>query len=209
MRPGPLIRRSFGLHERAITEIYRSLFVNLDGFATRLRSWVPRPAQVLEVGCGEGAMTERLVKAYPGAEVTAIDISPNVGRLYRGDEARVTFLQRQVDEFARHESARFDLVVLCDVLHHVPPVERQSLLSAIERVMKPDGSLACKDWIASYTPIHWLCWLSDRYLTGDEVKFFTRTSLKALFTGTFGCNAVRYEAMVRPWRNNVAYLVRR
>ncbi len=213
MRPGPAIRRFFGPYERAVTETYRAIFINLDDFAARVQSWVPDPCRILELGCGEGAMTERLVRAYPCAEVTAIDTSPTVGRLYRGDAARVTFMQRSVDDVAQGEPQRkpvlFDLVVLCDVLHHVPPLERRSLLSAIDRVMAPGGSLAFKDWTVSYTPIHWLCWVSDRYLTGDEVQFFTTTSAKALLTDTFGPGAIRYEAVVPPWPNNIAYLVRR
>jgi 2-polyprenyl-3-methyl-5-hydroxy-6-metoxy-1,4-benzoquinol methylase len=209
MRPGPLVRRCFGPYERAVTEVYRRLFVDLDHFVDFVRIWVPQARRILEVGCGEGAMTERLVKAYPDATVTAIDITPNVGRLFRGDAARVTFLQRSVDHVARQEPASFDLVILCDVLHHVPPPERQGLLSAIDRAMTPGGSLAFKDWIASSSPIHWLCRMSDHYLTGDDVRFCTAMSAKALLTSAFGSDAVRSEAVVRPWSNNVAYLIRR
>ena len=43
---------------------------------------------------------------------------------------------------ARGEPASFDLVVLCDVLHHVPPPERQPLLSAIDHVMTA-GVVGC------------------------------------------------------------------
>ena len=42
------------------------------------------PRRILEVGCGEGAVSERLAALYPNAEITAIDITPNVGRLYAG-----------------------------------------------------------------------------------------------------------------------------
>jgi 2-polyprenyl-3-methyl-5-hydroxy-6-metoxy-1,4-benzoquinol methylase len=209
MPPGPLIRRLFGPYERTVTEVYRRVFIELDDFVDRLQFWVPHPCRILEVGCGEGAMTERRVKAYADATVTAIDITPKVGRLYQGDTARVTFLQQSVDNVARQAPASFDLVVLCDVLHHVQPDDRLALLSAIDRAMAPGGNLAFKDWVASSSPIHWLCKMSDRYLTGDDVQFFTTTSAKALLTGTFGPDAIRDEALVRPWSNNVAYLIRR
>jgi 2-polyprenyl-3-methyl-5-hydroxy-6-metoxy-1,4-benzoquinol methylase len=209
MRPGPLVRRCFRPYERAVSEVYRRLFVDLDHFATCVHTWVPQARRILEVGCGEGTMTDRLLKAYPDATVAAIDITPNVGRLFRGDAARVTFLQRSVEHVARQEPTSFDLVILCDVLHHVPPPERQALLSAIDRAMAPGGSLAFKDWIGSSSPIHWLCRMSDRYLTGDDVQFCTARSAKALLTSAFGSDAIRSEALVRPWSNNVAYLIRR
>ena len=82
-------------------------------------------------------------------------------------------------------------------------------LSGIDRAMPADGSLAFKDWIASSSPIHWLCKMSDRYLTGDDVQFFTTTSAKELLTGTFGPDAIHGESLVRPWSNNVAYLIHR
>jgi 2-polyprenyl-3-methyl-5-hydroxy-6-metoxy-1,4-benzoquinol methylase len=209
MRPGPLIRGLFGPYERAITEACRRLFVDLDDFVDRLQVWVPQPRRILEVGCGEGAMTERLSAAYPAATVTGTDITPRIGRLFRGDGARVTFLRKSVEDVARDEPASFDLVVLCDVVHHMPSLDRQPLLSAIGRAVAEGGSLAVKDWIASATPIHWLCSMADRYLTGDDVQFCTAASARALLTGAFGRDAIREEAMVRPWSNNVAYLIRR
>jgi len=208
MRPGPLIRGLFGPYERAITEAYRRLFVDLDDFVDRLQVWVPRARRILEVGCGEGALTERLSRAYPAATVTGTDITPRIGRLFRGDAAKVRFLRRPVEDITLKEPASFDLVVLCDVVHHVPPLERQPLLSAIGRGMAAGGSLAVKDWIVSSSAIHWLCSVSDRYITGDDVQFCTAESARALLTGEFGSDAIHEEALVRPWSNNVAYLVR-
>ena len=85
MHSGPLIRRLFGPHQRQVAEIYRKVFIDLDDFAGRLQLWVPHSRKVLEVGCGEGNMTERLTRIYPGAAITGIDIKPTVGRLYRGE----------------------------------------------------------------------------------------------------------------------------
>jgi 2-polyprenyl-3-methyl-5-hydroxy-6-metoxy-1,4-benzoquinol methylase len=209
MRPGPLIRHLFGRYERAVTEGYRRLFVDLDDFVRHSKVWMPRARTILEVGCGEGAMTERLTEAYREARITAIDISPNLGRLFRGDATRVTFLRKRVEEVARERPVFFDLVVLCDVLHHVPLVDRSSLLSAIDQAMAPGASLAFKDWAPSFSPIHWLCMVSDRHLTRDDVQFCTISEAKALICAVFGSNAIRQETLVRPWANNIAFLVQR
>jgi 2-polyprenyl-6-hydroxyphenyl methylase/3-demethylubiquinone-9 3-methyltransferase len=205
---GPLIRGLFGPYERKVTEAYRRIFIDLDDFAGHLRLWAPHARRILEVGCGEGAMTERLSASFPAAVITGIDLTPRVGRLYRGDRARVSFFQRSIDDVARDEPGSYDLVVLCDVLHHVPPFSRRGLLSGIGRAMAPAGSLAVKDWIVSNSPIHWLCYFADRYLTGDEIDFFTPASAKALLVDAFGRDAILDEATVAPRRNNIAFLVR-
>jgi SAM-dependent methyltransferase len=209
MQPGPLIRRLFGPYEHGVAEAYRSIFVNLDDFAGLMNTWVPGAQKILEVGCGEGAMTERITRLYPAAAVTAIDITPNVGRLFRGQTSSVTFCQESVEEVARREPGSFDLVILADVIHHVPAEFRRSLLSAIAQAMAPGGSLIFKDWVVSSSPIHWLCLMSDRYLTGDDVRYCTMGGINTLVADIFGPDTIRQTDTIRPWRNNVAVHVRR
>ncbi len=209
MRPGPLIRRLFGPGEHWVAEAYRRMFVNLDVLANLMGTWVPRAQNILEVGCGEGAMTERIARIYPAAAITAIDISPRVGRLFRGSASRVTFSQRTVEDVAAKQPASFDLVLLADVIHHVPTDARSSLLCAINQAMAPSGSLIFKDWVVSPSPIHHLCALFDRFITGDDVEYYTIGEMNALLTGTFGAGTIRQRGTVRPWQNNVAVLVQR
>ncbi len=206
---GHLVRRMFGPYEHGVAELYRRFFIDLDSCTELMHAWVPLAHRILEVGCGEGAMTERLVKTYPDASVTAIDITPKIGRLFRGNTSTVTFCQESAESVARREPATFDLAVLCDVMHHVPVNARESLLSAIDRLLVPGGSLVFKDWVISFRPIHWVCEASDRYLTGDEVSYFTMSGVEALLSGTFGPGAIRQFRTVRPWQNNVAFLVQR
>ena len=171
MQPGPVIRRLFGPNEHKVAEAYRHIFVDLDDFARLIRTWVPQAQRILEVGCGEGAMTERITRIYPTAAVTAIDITPKVGRLFRGDRTHVTFCQESVESVANRQPASFDLVILADVIHHVPVDARRSLYARSIRAMTSDGNFIFKDWVITKTPIHWLCGVSDRYLTGDKVSY--------------------------------------
>jgi 2-polyprenyl-3-methyl-5-hydroxy-6-metoxy-1,4-benzoquinol methylase len=209
MPVGPLVRQLFGPYERSVAEAYRHIFVDLDAFARLVHDWVPQPRNILEVGCGEGAMTERITKTYPSASVTAIDISPRVGRLFRGSTSKVTFCKETVESVAARNPASFDLIILADVIHHVPAGLRESLMSAIAQALTPDGSLIFKDRLVSSTPIYWLCRMSDRYLTGDKVVYFTPEGINSLVSGTFGSATIRQTGTVPPWRNNVAVLVQR
>src|SRR5712692_8894223 len=110
MKIGPLVRRMFGPYERQISEFYRSIYINIDAFVELVVQWTPAPNKILEVGCGEGAVTQRLNAAFPDADITAIDITPRVGRLYRGSLERVRFMKRTVQEITVAQPGQYDLV---------------------------------------------------------------------------------------------------
>jgi len=208
MKLGPLIRGMFGPHERRITEAYRSIYIDIDAFVELVRRWKPQASRILEVGCGEGAVTERLNAAYRGAQITAIDITPRIGRQYRGASGNVRFVQCKVQEIAEREPGQYDLVVLCDVLHHVPAAFRQGLIDAVRTALAPKGTFVFKDWQRNYSPIHWLCYASDRWVTGDRIAYLTREEMREHLASSFGAAALIDEGRVGPWWNNIATLVR-
>jgi SAM-dependent methyltransferase len=197
----------FGPYERQISELYRSIYTNIDALVELIVRWKPIPKRILEVGCGEGAVTQRLNAVYPYAEITAIDVTPRVGRLYRGALTRVRFVKCSVEEIVLGEPGQYDLVVLSDVLHHVPAESRQSILDAIRTALAPHGTLVFKDWQRNCAPIHWLCYASDRWLTGDRISFMTRDEMRERLVRSFGDEALVAEARIGPWWNNLATLV--
>jgi 2-polyprenyl-3-methyl-5-hydroxy-6-metoxy-1,4-benzoquinol methylase len=208
MAMGPFIRRMFGPYERQISEAYRAAFFDIDAFVERMRQWTPNATKILEVGCGEGAVTERLNAAYPFAKITAIDITPRLGRLYEGSRDKVRFIRCNVQKIAATEPGQYDLVVLCDVLHHVPVAFRQELLDAIRATLAPGGAFVLKEWERTSTPIHWLCYATDRWVTGDRIHYMTRHEARERLARGFGETALVAEARFAPWRNNIATLVR-
>jgi SAM-dependent methyltransferase len=91
------------------------------------------PRRVLEVGCGQGWMAERIAREL-GADVVALDQSEHMVELTRarGIEALVGDVQEL--PFA---DAAFDTVVALWMLYHVADVDRA--LAAMERVLEPGG----------------------------------------------------------------------
>jgi 2-polyprenyl-3-methyl-5-hydroxy-6-metoxy-1,4-benzoquinol methylase len=197
----------FGPFEPRISATYRSIYLDMDAFIELMQRWKPAATKILEVGCGEGAVTERLRTTYPNAKITAIDITPRIGRLYLGSLRDVEFIQSDIKEIARKKPGHYDFVVLSDVLHHVPVKFRQELLNAIRTVLAPNGTFIFKDWQRNYAPIHWLCYASDRFLTGDQIQYMTQLEMRRLLAISFGPDAIIEEATVRPWWNNIAMLV--
>ena len=206
---GPTIRAMFGRHERRIADLYRALFMDLDDFAGKIGGWAPGARRILEVGCGEGAVTEKLAAAFPDATILAIDITPRAGRLYRGRAEGVEFRTATVQDVARDNPGQFDLVVMSDVVHHIPLALRGEIVDSIAQAMTRDARFILKDWNRTTSPIHWLCHAGDRWLTGDRVIHIRPAEAKQLVTGRVPALRAVAEGGIRPWRNNYALVFAR
>lgn len=204
---GVAVRSLFGPHELAIAELYRSVFLDMDALVQRLAS-ATNPVRILEVGCGEGQMTMRLAAGFPHANILAIDISARVGRLYSEPVPRVRFKCCTAAELLTEGLAPFDLVTLCDVLHHVPLKERAPLLNSVRQLCAPGGWFVLKDWERRQTPIHWACALSDRFITGDRVRYCSYAELSELLGLAFPRCAIEELPPLPPWPHNRIWCVR-
>lgn len=207
MALGPRIRAALGPLEEPIGRVYRGYFVDLARLAEEIRADGPADA-VLEVGCGEGSLTEQIAKCFPQSAITGIDVTPRVGRLYRGDPTRAVFRQASVEQIAESAAAAYDVVVLADVLHHVSRENHQPLLQGIRRVLRPGGRLVVKEWERIPGVPHALAWLGDRFLTGDRVHFLRAAQLRELVESVFGSGCIEREIRIRPKRNNLVLFVR-
>lgn len=208
MSIGAIIRRLFGPHEHKVSELYRAMFFDLDAYANQIAQWVPHARHILEVGCGEGAVTERLVLRYPDAYLTSIDITPRVGRLFRGTRERVSFAKTTVQEVAASRPGEFDVAIISDVIHHVPLDQRVAVLQATRRALATNGVLIFKEWERTASPIHWAAYGSDRWITGDRIRYLKQAEAEALLVRVFGTDSILAAARLRPWKNNLALLVK-
>ncbi|MGZ6125105.1 MAG: class I SAM-dependent methyltransferase [Myxococcales bacterium] len=206
MSIGQRVRALLGPAEPAIGRAYRSAFFSLPAFADAVRAWTDA-ADILEVGCGDGLATEQLRHAFPRAAITGIDIQAGVGRLFRGDRAGVTFRSEELDPFVARNLGRFDLVVICDVLHHVPSPARTALLLRAADALSEGGALVLKDWERRANLPHLFAWVSDRFITGAQVQFETAQTWRSLLVDALG-GEVQREVRFPPWRNNVAFFMR-
>lgn len=143
-----LYRRA-GIHDLA--EFYRTKFVSdevldaryfkpLDRFDIRFARtmWVydnvRYGSSVLDLGCGAGMLA--LLK-HKGITLTGVDLSPECAAAARqnGYDKSVSALLSQLP-FPDHS---FDYVVSLDVLGHIAFEEKDSVISEIRRVLRPEG----------------------------------------------------------------------
>jgi demethylmenaquinone methyltransferase/2-methoxy-6-polyprenyl-1,4-benzoquinol methylase len=113
----------------------------------------PRPgADVLEIGCGTGAVTARL--AARGARVTALDQSPQMLDLARRrlGQADVTWLERSAAEIDALPAEAFDAVVASLCLSDMGRAERDFVLAEAARRLRPGGLLVVADEVRPHGP---------------------------------------------------------
>jgi demethylmenaquinone methyltransferase/2-methoxy-6-polyprenyl-1,4-benzoquinol methylase len=124
------------------------------GRVTRLHAAVARAAvnrpetRILEIGCGTGAVTGRLVGL--GAEVTALDQSPEMlerarERLLDTRPEAVHWLEQTASEIDALPDASFDAIVASLCLSDMSPGERAFTLRQAARLLRQNGTLAVAD----------------------------------------------------------------
>ena len=206
MSIGRTVRRLLGPLEIPVANLYRALFFNLDQFVDVVRSSVPAK-KILELGCGEGSVTGLISRRYPEATITGIDISDRAGRLFWGDRERVTFQTQSIQEFAAEHAEEYDLVIICDVMHHIPWDEHVEILSCARKTLKPSGQLVLKEWENLGNLINAVSLFAELYITGDDVRYGVADDWRNLLHKVFGPNSIQQETHFGPWRNNIAFLV--
>ena len=86
------------------------------------------PRQILDLGCGTGNLTLRVLEMFPETQVTALDLSEEILGVCRrqcGDD-RITYLQQDFGQLDLPDSG-FDLVVSSIAIHHIDDAAKQVL----------------------------------------------------------------------------------
>jgi SAM-dependent methyltransferase len=109
--------------------------------------------RVLDLACGCGAVTARILDAVPSARVVGIDRDPVLLRIAReiwAGDPRVTFEQADLRDGAwrdRHGVGQFDAVVTAASTHWFEPEDLSSVYRAVATSLRPGGLFANLDWI--------------------------------------------------------------
>ncbi len=117
----------------------------------------PDATHVLDIGCGAGNYTLKLLQRLPDVNVTLIDLSKpmldralhRIGAASRGD---ITALQGDIRAIALPEQ-HYDIIMAAAVFHHLrADAEWEAVFGKCYAALKPGGSLWISDLIAHDDP---------------------------------------------------------
>lgn len=127
----------------------------------------PNATCMLDVGCGAGNYTLKLLQQIPNCDCTLIDLSQPmlqraVERVRPMTAGAIETIQGDIREISLGE-AQYDVIVAAAVLHHLrTDAEWTAVFSKLYRALKPGGSLWIADLIEhSSAAIQALMW--ERY----------------------------------------------
>jgi len=117
----------------------------------------PDATHVLDVGCGGGNYTLKLLQLLPHLNATLIDLSQPmldraVKRVTSATSGQVTALQGDVRELELGQS-QFDFILAAAVLHHLRDDDDwKQVFTKFYQLLKPGGSIWIVDLITHSTP---------------------------------------------------------
>ena len=149
---------------------------------------------VLDVGCGTGAVLELLNGEYPNKRLVGLDLTPgmiDVARAKQLDNVRFVVGDAEALPFG---SQSFDAVLCSNSFHHYPHPEK--FFSEAARVLRPGGRLILRD----YTSNDFVVWLMNnielplaRLIGHGDVRISKASELRALAEGA-GLTVLKLEA---------------
>lgn len=154
----------------------RALYPCILEEARRAMEGIPVPS-VLDVGCGTGMLSERLLGAFPSCRLTGVDLSPAMVERARVRLAgRAEVREADAERLPFHDGA-FDLVVCNDSFHHYPDPDRA--VFQMWRVLRKGGALVLGDvWQPAPARAVMNAWMPFSH-EGD-VRIYSEAELRAI-----------------------------
>jgi len=140
----------------------------------------PHARTMLDIGCGAGNLTLKLLQVLPGLNATLIDLSRpmldrGLARVQSATRGEIVIVQSDIRE-ATLEAESFDIIIAAAVFHHLRADEEwRSVFTKCYRVLRPGGSLWISDLVAHDHPaIQAMMWKQFgahlSALKGDEYR---------------------------------------
>lgn len=106
--------------------------------------------RVIDLGCGTGNLSKKIIAAYPNACITCVDMAENMLAMAKSklkEHRNITFWLGDVRKFDYRE--KYDVIVASLVLHHVEAKDKLRFYRAIHSSLTQNGVFLCIDIFVS------------------------------------------------------------
>lgn len=137
-----------------------------------------QPLHVLDLGCGNGALSAIILETYPNAHTTALDLTQGMLELCakRLDKYKNRFTLVEGDYATTDLGSGFDAVVAGLTLHHLSSTARQQVFAKIFNALKPGGVFLSSDIVTDPDPevtaMHYRMWQQHMSKMGEDAAFW-------------------------------------
>ena len=147
--------------------------------------------RVLDVGCGDGFFTAKILQRFNLKNVYGLDISSKAVDLARLKHPEIKFQQGALNHIPE-ETNSIDSVTMIEVIEHLVDIE--GTLKELFRVMKPGGIL-----LIATTDFNWLkqviiaIFFFEKYFypTNPHIRFFKKSTLADILSKN-GFSIIKY-----------------
>jgi SAM-dependent methyltransferase len=164
---------------------------------------LPESFVALDLGCGPGSISQRLLARFPAATAIAVDIDPVMLAIGRGAldtvGGRLRWVQADLespDWPAALDQTRFDTVLSSTALHWLWPEPLARLYRELARMLRPGGLLLNADHMAFGETLPTFARVSDRAL--DAQWSDTAFAVRGIETAEQWWEALAGEAAFAP-----------
>lgn len=115
-------------YERTRQELASSLFTG-------------QPQRLLDLGCGEGRLTERVSRRFPEATIVGLDASPTAIKRAGARAPKALFKVLVLGRDSLQTLGQFDAIIACDILSYGDEEHLPRMLRDLDHLLLPGGQL--------------------------------------------------------------------
>ena len=129
------------------------LFEDFYDAAIHAAEWNGKRPSILDIGAGTGLLASRLLKRYPEASLTLIDISESMLAVARKRFAGKEHFACLVRDYSREElGGPYDLICSALSIHHLEDYLKRSLYARIAEALNAGGVFVNAEQVEGETP---------------------------------------------------------
>lgn len=168
---------------------------------------IPKSGMIVELGCGEGLLTNYLAISEPKRKIIGYELVPERLESAKKKIKNTTYKVADVTKLALPKA---DIFILFHVLHHLPSkASQEKLLTDIKKALNKNGKLIIVDVHVSFDIKYLAAWIADHFLVPwvFEKRFYTRAFFrtarewKLLLKKTGYKTKTKIETQGRPFPN--------